>query len=173
MRSAECARGQRSTVVTSTISHGGFANRWVCHCCTGGQRNGTRWSRFFNARFSPEQQCEANDTYPCTELRASKCRQRGLTSRVDAVGLRRFSQEMFNHGKEPIQRMVCGGVGGTFKYLFTGSRDGTIKVDASLFLLLVRTRGSRECVSKSAQSHTLRVRQVVAEVNRCVRCSRD
>ncbi|CAM9883435.1 unnamed protein product [Discosporangium mesarthrocarpum] len=37
-------------------------------------------------------------------------------------------QEKFHHGDEPIQHMVCGGVEGTFKYVFTGSRNGTIKV---------------------------------------------
>lgn len=38
------------------------------------------------------------------------------------------SQEWFNHSDEPVQHMVCGGVGGSFRYLFTGARDGTIKV---------------------------------------------
>lgn len=38
-----------------------------------------------------------------------------------------LSQETFDHGEEPIPHMVCGGVGGIFKYLFTAARDGTIK----------------------------------------------
>ncbi|CAM9243185.1 unnamed protein product [Ectocarpus sp. 6 AP-2014] len=36
-------------------------------------------------------------------------------------------QETFDLGKDPVQHMVCGGVGGKFKYLFAGARDGTIQ----------------------------------------------
>lgn len=41
----------------------------------------------------------------------------------------RHTQETFELGKEPVQHMVCGGVGGRYKYLFTGARDGTIQVN--------------------------------------------
>ncbi|CAN0097932.1 unnamed protein product [Laminaria digitata] len=37
-------------------------------------------------------------------------------------------QERFQHGTEPVQHMVCGGVGGSYEYLFTGARDGSIQV---------------------------------------------
>lgn len=43
------------------------------------------------------------------------------------------TQESFELGKDPVQHMVCGGVGGKYKYLFAGARDGTIQV---LLLLL-------------------------------------
>ncbi|CAN0153403.1 unnamed protein product [Pylaiella littoralis] len=36
-------------------------------------------------------------------------------------------QETLELGREPVQYMVCGGVGGKYKYLFTGARDGTIQ----------------------------------------------